>query len=285
MNTPILEPSTLHRPLALVLAVVALVGLVACGPQANDGNAADAGEETTEVTTETAETTAPAPDFSYEGATGPASWGDLRPEWSLCATGTEQSPIDIVDPADTDLPDPQAAWNESPLAVTHKGLTIQVDFPEGGTTTVGDNSWNLVQVHFHAPSEHTVAGQQYPADAHFVHADDEGNLAVLGVFFEEGAASEAWGPILANVPTTAGETITVDGTMIDPATLLPADLTYVRYDGSLTTPPCSEGVAWHVVLDPIELSSEQIATLTAVIDNTNRPVQPVNDREPRRDAS
>ena len=240
----------------------------------------EAQEQTAVPETEEQETTQETvtPSWSYEGDTGPANWGTLTEAFATCETGQEQSPVDLTALSTSDLPDLTFQYGPAPLSVTNKGYTVQVDFEAGSTLTVGEDQYTLLQFHLHTPSEHTMEGRSFPADMHLVHADSAGNLAVVGVFFEEGAANEAYTPFLENLPAQTGEKITTE-MMINAADLLPTDLTYVRYDGSLTTPPCTEGVRWHVLTEPVALSAAQIEALTALIPNTNRPVQALNERE------
>ena len=178
----------------------------------------------------------------------------------------------------SDLPDLVFQYQPMPLSVTHKGYTVQVDFAEGSTVEVGGEHFTLLQFHLHTPSEHTMDGRSIPAELHLVHADSVGNLAVVGVLLEEGDTNEAYTPLVENLPAQAGEQRTAEA-MFNAADLLPANLQYVRYDGSLTTPPCTEGVKWHVLTEPVTLSATQIEAITALIPNTNRPVQPLNERE------
>jgi carbonic anhydrase len=135
-----------------------------------------------------------------------------------------------------------------------------------------------VQYHFHSPSEHTVKGQHHPMEMHLVHKSADNKLAVIGVFIDEGAHNAAFDPIWSNLPDTKGEEVHVENVMVDVNQLLPASMESYRYDGSLTTPPCSEGVKWIVMTTPIQMSAEQINAFRAIISGNNRPVQPLNSR-------
>lgn len=216
--------------------------------------------------------------WGYEGATGPAAWGALSPEYAACATGREQSPVDI--PADAPVwPDDLTYdYRPSALAIADNGHAIQVDIEEGSGVVIGDVTYALRQFHFHSPSEHTLAGVHADMELHLVHGDPAGALAVIGVLLVEGAANPALEPILANLPESPGPAAPVEGVVVDVASLLPADRSYHAYPGSLTTPPCTEGVAWHVLAQPVEVSAEQMAAFRALHDGTNRPVQPLNER-------
>ncbi len=141
-----------------------------------------------------------------------------------------------------------------------------------------------MQFHFHSPSEHAVEGELYPAEMHLVHADADGNLAVVGVFISEGAENTAFTPVWDNLPAEETEA-TPTGATINAADLLPDEQLFFRYSGSLTTPPCSEGVLWSVMSDPVEMSAEQIEMYTAIFSGNNRPLQVLNDRELQLDES
>ncbi len=227
------------------------------------------------------------PHWSYEGDTGPASWGTLSADWSPCGGGKSQSPIDIDQTVRADLPAMSGEFKPASLKIVHhahvadginNGHTIQINYTEADMLAIGDQQFQLVQYHFHSPSEHTVRGQHYPMEMHLVHKSADGKLAVIGVFIEEGLHNAAFDPIWANLPTTKGAENHFENVMVDVDDLLPATTTSYRYDGSLTTPPCSEGVKWIVMATPIQLSVGQIGAFRAIVDGNNRPTQPLNGR-------
>ena len=201
----------------------------------------------------------------------PEAWG------GECATGDQQSPVDLTDAQPRDLADIEFDYQPSAVTVSNTGHTIQADYGTGSAIGV-DGAWfDLVQFHFHAPSEHTVDGEHAAAELHLVHQDDEGNLAVIGVLVEKGEPDDGVAPVLEDVPYRAG-TETEPDARIDADELLPeSHLTY-RYDGSLTTPPCSEGVQWLVMTEPVTWSAAQLTEFTDLYDGSNRPVQPLGDR-------
>jgi carbonic anhydrase len=204
-------------------------------------------------------------------------WGELDPAFATCGTGMEQSPIDLLAAEMTSIPDPELAYEPAAATVTHTGHTVEVELMSAGTATIDDASYELVQVHFHAPSEHTIEGVRAPVEAHLVHRDAAGRFAVIGVMVVEGAADPHVDEILANVPAPH-ERVPLP-TPIDARSLLPAGLMAYRYSGSLTTPPCTEGVAWSVLTQPVSWSREQIAALVAHIpEPNNRPLQPLDYR-------
>jgi len=219
------------------------------------------------------------PHWSYDGDTGPAHWGDLSPDYALCGTGQSQSPIDIPSSAPTNPADLGMAYGDSAVNIFNNGHTIEVEYDHGSAMTVDGSEYQLLQFHLHAGSENTVDGNQYPMEVHFVHQNAEGRLAVIGVFLKEGAENAAYAPVFANLPTSEGEPEAVPGAVVNAADLMPANKTYWRWSGSLTTPPCSEGVTWLMMNEPVEVSAAQIAAFTAIYDHNFRPTQAMNGRE------
>ena len=228
-----------------------------------------------------------APHWGYEGEGGPESWGKLSPEFSTCAAGHSQSPIDIGKTSPASLPKERAAFGPAELKIVHhehvedavnNGHTIQVNYTDGDTLAVGDARFELVQYHFHAPSEHTVGGKRYPMEMHLVHKSAAGALAVIGVLIEQGAHNAAFDPVWSHLPKAKGAESHLEHVKVNVDDLLPTTRTSYRYDGSLTTPPCSEGVKWFVMTTPVQLSADQIAAFTALVKENNRPVQPLNGR-------
>ncbi|MBV7256423.1 carbonic anhydrase family protein [Pacificimonas sp. WHA3] len=221
---------------------------------------------------------ATAADWGYEGPAGPASWGDLSAEYEMCKIGRMQSPIDLAAANAQGDVHVSVAYDAGALTVLNNGHTVQANFDAGSTMTSGDMTFDLVQVHFHTPSEEAIAGKRYPMVGHFVHADSEGRLAVLGILFEEGAANAELQKIVDAAPADKTPAHTISGTMIDPNGMLPGDMGVYRFQGSLTTPPCSEGVNWHVVKQPVTASASQLAAMTDIMGNNARPLQPLHGR-------
>ena len=219
-----------------------------------------------------------APHWAYEGHGGPADWGSLSPEYAACSMGKEQSPIDLTKPIAAIMGDPVPAWRPLPLKVLNNGHTIQVDCAGGGNLALDGKSYELLQFHFHHPSEHTVDGAAFDMECHFVHKAADGGLAVLGVMIAKGAANPALEAIWQVMPTKGGETAIGSG-MLDPSMLLPKDTVTFRYAGSLTTPPCSEVVQWVVFRQAITASADQLAQFAKLFSNNARPVLPLNRRK------
>ena len=220
--------------------------------------------------------------WSYAGAEGPEHWGDLSPDFAACKTGRMQSPIDIAAGASglaVGPPGHDFAYREAPLSILHNGHTVQLNYAPGSTMSIQGHQYELLQFHFHAPSEHTVGGQAFPMEAHFVHQDSHGGLAVVGLLIEEGgAANAALADAWAHLPAHESAEQTVTDASVDAAAILPADGRYHHYKGSLTTPPCSEGVRWFVLSQPITMSAAQIKKFEAAAAPNARPVQPLNSR-------
>jgi carbonic anhydrase len=220
------------------------------------------------------------PHWGYAGHGGPEHWGDLAPEFEPCEEGHTQSPIDLAGTTPGVSPGYAAAYAEHTPTLRNNGHTIQVGYPAGSALTIGAERFELLQYHFHTPSEHTVAGARYPMELHLVHRGPGGRLAVLGVLLREGAHNAAYAPLLENLPGVEGEERTAAASFRADALLPDAgrDLNGYRYAGSLTTPPCSEEVDWHVLPRPVELSAAQIARFRSVFPVNSRPVQPLQGR-------
>jgi carbonic anhydrase len=216
--------------------------------------------------------------WSYEGGHGPEHWGAINGEYSTCATGKEQSPIDIRGATPADLPPITFDYHSAPLAIVDNGHTIQVNVPAGGTITVGGRRYDLVQLHFHRPSEERIDGKGFAMVAHLVHKDAEGKLAVVAVLLREGTANQLVETLWNHLPMVKEQVRTDEGVRVSAERLLPADRGYYTFRGSLTTPPCTEGVTWLVLKTPVEVSSAQIATFAHLYSHNARPVQPRNGR-------
>ena len=270
---------------AACIATIALTHL-GCRTQA-DGHAGAAGpnSSTPQAATAPVATTPADPEWHYEGTHGPAHWATLSPKFTACGDGRSQSPIDIAEPTRGATRELRTQFAPAELRIAHNahvadginnGHTIQINYAGADTLTLGDASYQLAQYHFHGPSEHTVAGKHFPMEMHMVHTSADGRLAVVGVFIATGRHNKAFDPVWANLPAQQGVETHLPAVKVD--ALLPAVRTAYRYDGSLTTPPCSEGVKWIVMTTPIELSSEQIAAFTRLVKDNSRPVQPLNGR-------
>lgn len=217
--------------------------------------------------------------WGYEVENGPDVWEQLSPEYGLCGVGIRQSPIDIVDATPAKLPTITFNYQSTSLNIHNTGNTIEVVHPEGSWIEIDGTKYYLLQFHFHAPSEHTVSGNLYDMEMHLVHKSEDGTLAVIGVLIESGSINTAFAAFWQYLPSVPGESEEIKDVTLNALDLLPSAKHTYRYTGSLTTPPCSEGVKWFVMTTPIEMSQSQIATFKAILYGNNRPVQPLNGRE------
>lgn len=214
--------------------------------------------------------------WTYEGESGPDNWNELG--FSDCS-GDEQSPIDI--PSGTSIHDSGIvfSYNPSALNIVNNGHTIKVAYDKGSMLEVGNKTYELLQLHFHSLSEHTIEGESSEMEVHFVHQSNDGEYAVVGAMLVQGNENTAYTPIWNNLPLNESELETIDGVNINASDLLPENLAYYQYKGSFTTPPCTEGVNWFILDTPIELSSEQIAAFEDIYSSNYRPIQALGQRE------
>ena len=223
-----------------------------------------------------------APHFTYEGEAGPEHWATRSPDWSAC-DDSHQSPIDLTKAGEQDLANLVFQYQPSHINIKNNGHTIEVGYDPGSTIELDGHRYKLLQFHFHAPSEHTINGQLAAAELHLVHEIDDGSLpagskAVVGVLIQKGADNPAFTPVWDNLYVANATAQTVDGE-VNAAAMLPAVQTTYRYAGSLTTPPCTENVAWNVMTESINMSQGQIDAFRGVIAGANnRPLQAVNAR-------
>ena len=215
--------------------------------------------------------------WTYSGERGPDNWAKLTPENSACA-GKNQSPINLTGFIKAELKPIQFAYRSGEAEILNNGHTIQVNHAAGSNIRVEGVRFELKQFHFHAPSENRIEGKSYPMELHLVHADKDGNLAVVAVMFREGRESKALARLWPLMPKGVGEKVGLP-TSFAATSLLPANRSHYRFDGSLTTPPCSEGVRWLVMKNAVTASKDQLEAFSHVIHHpNNRPVQQVNAR-------
>jgi carbonic anhydrase len=248
------------------VVILAMAGVAACSDSSNGGgDSQDAGGADGQIL-----------HWTYEGAEGPEHWSELSPDYVLCNTGEQQSPVDIPSSV---APGPingvTLTYAAAPGAILDNGHTVQVNITGGNKITEGGKDYHLAQFHFHKHSEHTVGGASQRLEMHLVHTASDGAYTVLAVFLKSGAANTALDEVFSKM-ASATETAAPLSHDIDPTALLPAVKDGWVYDGSLTTPPCTEGVHWRVYGVPLEASSEQIAKF--MHDPSYRPSQPLNAR-------
>ncbi|MDD2933268.1 MAG: carbonic anhydrase family protein [Methylotenera sp.] len=216
--------------------------------------------------------------WTYEGKEGPENWGKLKPEFAVCNTGLNQSPINIEDTVDASMK-PLKLLQKFPIKdIVNNGHTVQANFKVGNILAIDNMSFQLKQVHFHAPSENTIKGKSFPLEAHFVHADAKGNLSVIAVMFKEGKPNIGLEKLWKQIPSDIDKPVNLKSRVLA-SEMMPANQDYYRFSGSLTTPPCSEGVRWLLIKTPMTASNEQIEAFKSVLKHhNNRPVQPLNGR-------
>ena len=217
--------------------------------------------------------------WSYRGTQGVAHWSKLDRDYEACGTGHRQSPIDIRQATPAPLPTLEFGYASVSPAIVNDGHTIQVKVPAGQFLKVGDKRYELLQFHFHTPSEERVKGKASAMVAHLVHRDVEGHLGVVAVLLEPGSRGSAFDTVLENLPRKAGQTLTVADLSLDLQSLLPKDRAYYDFEGSLTTPPCSEGVHWMVLREPVKVKPQSIQAFRSLYAFNARNVQPLQGRE------
>lgn len=216
---------------------------------------------------------ASAQDWNFGDGAAPERWSLQNSNYALCDAGLSQSPIDLGTPnavADIEL---ETNYGETDAKLSLGNQKVQLDFPAGMGMVSGGLDFALLQVHFHSPSEHAINGERFPLVGHFVHATEDGRLGVLGIMFEEGEANAGLTAIIDALDSGNGAEVN-----LDIETMIPDDLSVYRYMGSLTTPPCSEGVNWHVSKDIMTASADQIEALTKILGSSARSIQPLGNR-------
>ena len=233
-------------------------------------------EENSHVAAEKPHTAHEKSHWGYTGEGEPNVWGMLSPQFERCSKGQNQSPINITRSINADLQPIGFDYATRTTEIWNNGHTIQANYSAGSNITLEGNNFELKQFHFHASSEHQINGKYFPLEVHLVHANAQGNLAVVGIMFEIGAQNTTLDQIIQKMPQYANEKQAL--TSINATALLPESKSYYRYNGSLTTPPCSEGVRWVVMKNPITASQSQMDAFSKVMHKNNRPIQPLNAR-------
>lgn len=221
--------------------------------------------------------------WGYTGHEGAENWGDLAPEYSMCKLGKSQTPINIdktVLACSNDLQMIKFNYVSDSKEVINNGHTIQVNIENGSSIKVDGIEFTLKQFHFHTPSENQINGKNFPLEAHFVHASKDGDLAVVALMFENGVENPLIKKVWEVMPHEADKTASLTLSAKEVEAFLPKNREYYRFSGSLTTPPCSEGVRWFVLKKYATISSAQVEEfLHTVHHENNRPIQPINARK------
>ncbi len=217
-------------------------------------------------------------EWAYSGPKGPDRWGSLTADFEACASGKMQSPVNLTGFQKGDHAELAVDYRPGGTRILNNGHTVQVNYAPGSAISVDDHRYELIQFHFHAPSENTIEGHSYPMEAHFVHADESGNLAVVAVLVRAGKRHAELDRAWQHMPTKAGMSRELPA-LADARAILPRGRAYYGFDGSLTTPPCTEGVRWFVMAQAITASEAQIEAFSHAIHHpNNRPVQPLHAR-------
>lgn len=215
--------------------------------------------------------------WGYSGEVGADNWAKLSADNYQCS-GNNQSPINLTGFIEADLAPIKFNYSAMAKEILNNGHTVQVNLNSGSSIKLDGMTFDLLQFHFHAPSENHINGKSYPLEAHFVHSDKSGNLAVVAVMFKEGSESQGLIPAWQQMPNHAGDTHALTA-KFDGMNILPESKGYYRFNGSLTTPPCSEGVRWLVMKSAVEASKQQISAFSSVLhEPNNRPIQATNAR-------
>lgn len=217
--------------------------------------------------------------WGYSGAGGPANWADLSPEYERCGAGVMQSPIDITGYTPGSPPPLRFSYRSAPTELTNDGHAVHIHYPAGSGFEFSGRFYELASGHFHAPAEHTLDGEQFAAELHLVHRQESGGLAVAGFLFRSGGPDPRLQTLLDNAPAAGGAAPAPSG--LDAGRWVPSDLGFYMYQGSTTTPPCTEPVEWFVMPATATVSPEQARRWQELTAGgpTNRPLQPRNGRE------
>lgn len=215
--------------------------------------------------------------WGYKGTIGPGYWGRLSDGYRQCSNGNNQSPININWAAELELDQIEFHYNPTPVFLINNGHTIQLNHSSGSYIVIAGDRFDLIQLHFHALSEHQVNGRHYPMEMHLVHQNKNKQLAVIGVFFNLGRQNKSLQKLWKSLPRRKGASVS-GRAVINITSLLPNKRSYYHYMGSLTTPPCSEGVRWLVLKNPVQISREQLNTFKKLYPANYRPVMPLNSR-------
>lgn len=217
-------------------------------------------------------------EWGYAGEGAPERWADLSADYAACAEGASQSPIDIVEaPALAGAPPPSFDYGGRSTEIARSKHSVHTHFDERNTLRSAEGDYRLLQIHWHTPSEHRIAGRSFPMELHLVHQRESGEIAVVGILYEVGAADPAIQRLLDAAPAARGDA--AQNSDLAGRDFQPDEASYYAYDGSLTTPPCSEGVAWFIMRERRTVSAKQLAALSKIVGGeNNRPVQPLNGR-------
>ena len=215
--------------------------------------------------------------WNYNGKDGPDNWGKLSDDFLMCQAGSNQSPINIDESLHANLKPLKLLQKFPAKEVAIINHSIQLDFRDGNIVAIDNTTFKLKQANIHTPGEHSIKSQSFPLEVQFLHTDIKGNTAIVAVLFREGKPNAALDKLIAQLPTESGKAITLKSRILA-SEMMPSNRDYYRFNGSLTSPPCTEGIRWVLVKTPMTASKEQIDALSTLTDHNNRPLQPTNGR-------
>jgi carbonic anhydrase len=216
--------------------------------------------------------------WTYGGEHGPKHWAELDPQFAACKNGKYESPIDIKKATMSNLPALAFNYSRTPLDIVDNGHTVMVTYAAGSVLMVGDHKYELKQFHFHHPSEERIHGKRFDMVVHLVHQDSEGHLAVVAVLLKQGQENPLFAQLRGASPAEKEHPVMLPELLINAMDILPSHLSYYTFPGSLTTPPCTEGVAWYVLKSPVQISAEQLNWFVKLYPSDARPIQPQHGR-------
>lgn len=270
----------MKHKISLVTIAIALIFLVSCNAPKKKSNQNTKKSETEQVEEKTVKKDCKDVHWSHhKGDDGPENWKNLCDGFTACG-GHAQSPINIITKdvvTGKALLTPKFSYGKSKVNIINNSHTVQFNVDGENKVNLNGKDYQLLQFHYHALSEHTIDGNYFPIEVHFVHKHSDTDFAVLGVMFVEGKENDLFKKYLNKFPTSKGEYKSDD--LISLLSLFPENKSSYYYSGSLTTPPCSEVVSWYVLENPVEASKEQIEKFSKILNNNYRPIMPLNDRE------
>jgi len=217
--------------------------------------------------------------WGYTGHEGPSNWGNLSDNYKTCGLGKNQSPINVTHSHDANLTPIKFNYSSTPNEIINNGHTVQVNIAKGSSIELDNKTYELKQYHFHTPSENHIEGKSFPLEVHFVHAAKDNELAVVAVLFEYGNDNQTLAKLWEKMPMEASQKHELKNIAKNLMDLIPTNKQYYRFNGSLTTPPCSEGVKWIVLGKHLKVSKAQIEKFSKAVHGTNnRPIQALNAR-------
>jgi carbonic anhydrase len=219
------------------------------------------------------------PQWTYSGENGPQNWGDLSPDYIACKIGKNQSPVNVTRTADANLPEIKMEYRMLiPGEIANNGRGLHLDLVSGGTITVDKNKYELKSITFHSPSEHIVDNFDFPLEAQFLHVNERNEKVIISLLYSPGPANPTLSNLIRELPAV-GQTKRLGAKDVEDLEVTKTIKDYFHYNGSLTYPPCTEGIHWLVLKQPATVSKDQFNTIVKAMQSANRrPINPVNAR-------